>query len=412
MRHEPGEHREVAAVTPERPAHRLPVRAARARAEQCGPPGQRSGRHGVVDALPGERVDQRRRVTGQQHPPVGMVAPARSTAGGGAPRTSPGRAAARAAGRRRAASSSRRDPPPRRSNTPYPTLARPPASGERPRVRGVARRARTRSPARRGRTWSGRSPGSRRRRRAAVRPGAPISRRTTEFAPSAPITTRGGDTRRRARRGRAPPAATAPGGGAAARPAATAASTSRASKTARGIGWLGRAQRRATTWPPGLRSPQPRHGGPERAQVRHAQRVEQVEHVGGHPVPAGLVPGERRGVEQQHPGVGAQLQHAQGGRRARRPGAHHGDVDDLLAARVRSTRRAIRRRRLPAAPARAARCGRVPRRPDRCAGSTCGPSVPARPAVRRSPGRASRPRRAAGTRAPAASADRTRRTHD
>ena len=73
VRHEPGKHGEVAAVAPERPPHGLPMGAARARAEQRGPGGQRAGGDGVVDALPGERVHQRRRIPNQQHPPVGMV---------------------------------------------------------------------------------------------------------------------------------------------------------------------------------------------------------------------------------------------------------------------------------------------------------------------------------------------------
>ena len=71
---EPGHHRGVAAVAPERPAHRRPVGRARVRSAQCGPPGQRPGRDGVEDPLAGQRVDARGGVAGQQHPAVGVEA--------------------------------------------------------------------------------------------------------------------------------------------------------------------------------------------------------------------------------------------------------------------------------------------------------------------------------------------------
>ena len=102
----------------------------------------------------------------------------------------------------------------------------------------------------------------------------------------------------------------------------------------------------------------------------------------GHPVPAGLVPGERRGVEQDHTGVGPQLQHAQRGRRARRPGTHHGDIDGI-EKHPSSLPDARPDRRRPPTNARTSSAVQSAHRPRaRSTGWTCGPPVLARPAAR------------------------------
>ena len=70
---------------------------------------------------------------------------------------------------------------------------------------------------------------------------------------------------------------------------------------------------------------QPRHGGRRLGEAVHAEGVEQVEDGRGDAVAAGLVAGERGGVEEQHARVGAPLQRPQ--RRGRACGARAHDRD-------------------------------------------------------------------------------------
>ena len=263
------------------------------RAEQGGPPGQRAGGHRVEDALAGQRVDRRGGVPGQQHPPVGME-----------PRAGRQRQVVPAHRRRvrflpgsRACSASRycrRLPLPRRSNTPYPTFARPSAERERPaRTPGSGRRANSMVIA----SGSGR-PG---RTRGWPPPVAAAGRRRCAQQPAdrrvGPVRAdhhAGGDLRRRARPGRRARSQLAHPV-----PAQLGAPGDRGVDQ-RGVEHQPRdhpVRRGARPGRPAAArgaQPQPRHRRRQRVQARDAQRGEQVEHLGGDPVPAGLVPRERR----------------------------------------------------------------------------------------------------------------------
>ena len=201
--------------------------------------------------------------------------------------------------------------------------------GERPGVRGVpaARELDHQlvGPGRHGRVAPDRD-GHRagRCRRAPRSAGGPRSSPRRRRSPP------GRRTARRGPPGPARPAGPARDGDAGSRPCATAASTSRASNTARGIGWLGRAQRRATTWPPGLRSRSPGTAGPSGRRSGTPSASSRSNTWAATPSPQVLSRGNAAASSSRTRGVGPQLQHAQGGRRARRPGAHHCDVGDLL----------------------------------------------------------------------------------
>jgi hypothetical protein len=84
--------------------------------------------------------------------------------------------------------------------------------------------------------------------------------------------------------------------------------------------------------PTGTAQAHPRHGRPEPGHAGHAKRLDQVEGVGGDPVAAGLVARELRGVDQQHAGLRAQLQRAQGGSAAGGARAHDRQVDHVVHA--------------------------------------------------------------------------------
>ena len=125
--------------------------------------------------------------------------------------------------------------------------------------------------------------------------------------------------RRRATTGRRRASARRPGGGGARRPRSTARSTSRASKTSRGITQTGRAIVPATACSPRAQLEAGAAASSRRRRRRRRPRRSTSTHVRGDAVAAGLVAGEVGPVEQQHPQgrVGVQRRRA---RWPRRPG--------------------------------------------------------------------------------------------
>ena len=250
-------------------AQRRPVPGARRRAVQRGRPRQHARQQRVVDALAGQRVDQAGGVADEQHPAVGLEARAggqrQVVAAHGARLGLLARELPASALEELAAGCPRRGG--RTPRSPRSPARR--AAGTTTRRPGAAR-GRTRSPARRVRSCSGCSRGSRRpssrgeaARRAADAP--------TEFAPSAPTTTRAAiSPSTTTRSGRPHPPHAVP---AQLRTAATAASTMAASNTVRGSpGAAGRS--RAATAAAGRAHPQPRHSGrPTRRGRRRVRRA-------------------------------------------------------------------------------------------------------------------------------------------
>jgi hypothetical protein len=306
------------------------MRGSRPGTQQRRPPGQRARRHRVEDPLAGQRVDRRRGVPGEQDAPVRVEPRAGGerevvSADGGRLGLLPGEQGVQGVQVRLpvAAAAPVEDA--------VPDVGPPVGQRERPRVRRVrAGRELDRHPVGVG---AGRGVSAQRQREGRRRQG-----RRPEQAPNRGVRSVGSD---HGARGEPPVDLDAVGPDLQhSHPVPAQLRT----PVERGVDQCRvehdprddpvRPSAGALHGAPARRpQPQPRDGRGQLLQTGRAERGEQVEHRGGDPVTAHLVPGERRRVEQQHPAGRPVPQHPQRSRGAGRAGPDDRDVVHLEQCR-------------------------------------------------------------------------------
>ena len=304
-----------------------------------GRAGQPPGGQRVVDALAGQRVDERQRVAGEQHRPAGWRRP------GGRQRQvvadeplglDAGEQLAQPAVQDLAAAAALpglRLAQPRQQHAEA-DVGRAVARAERPRVGRPApavhddraARARPAAPPRsRGRRPRARSSGCGARRPGQRRRDDAVRAVGADDRPGPQPAVEHDDAVAHLQRAHLVADEAAP--------AATAASTSRASSTVRGTTTSGRRSVVATSWPPGATSRSRRTGTRSASRSGDAEPGQLVQRVRRHAVAAALVAREVGAVQQQHPRARPGAQRRQRGGRAGRSRADDDEVPRLRGPR-------------------------------------------------------------------------------